>query len=139
MPLLPQAKGLKISVYEWPLPSSTSAAKAVVFELNCPMEFAEWRETTFMILHDMLSLTSTKSQTPQVHATLCDYMATKNVQGRNSTNRITLGSTTKSFLVSHYRSTSIPTDESTVCVNHGLTWGLHDKDNHVQIPFPGFH
>jgi hypothetical protein len=137
--LLLQANGLKIGVYEWPLPSSSAAAKAVVFELNCPVEFAEWRATTFMILHDMLSLSSTKSQTPQVHATLRDYMATKSVQGHNMTNRITLGSTTKSFLVSHYRSTSTPTDESSVCVNHGLTWGLHDKVNHVQIPFPGFH
>lgn len=139
MSLLPQANGFKIEVYEWPLPSSGAAAKTVVFELKCPIEFAEWREATFAILHDMFTLTSTKSKTPQVHAMLRDYMATKGIQGDKLTNRITLGSTTKSFLKSHYRHISIPTVESKVCVSHGLTWGLHDKDNHVQIPFPGFH
>ena len=110
----------------------------MVFELECPVAFTEWRAATLMLLHDMLTSTPTTTRTP-VHAILHDYMATKGVTGKKPMGRVTLGSTTKSFIKSHYKITSIPSDESRVCFNHGLTWGLHDKENNTQIAFPDFH
>ncbi|KAJ8596434.1 hypothetical protein M405DRAFT_726216, partial [Rhizopogon salebrosus TDB-379] len=47
--------------------------------------------------------------------------------------RITLGSETKSFLNSHYRSRSLPCTVDDICVNNGLRFRLYDTTTFVWV------
>ena len=53
--LINKAQALKISLHEWPLPTSEPAAKSVVFELDIPDLFRTWRATTYRIIADVLN------------------------------------------------------------------------------------
>jgi hypothetical protein len=116
--LIAQARNLKIDVYEWPLPQSRLEAKTVVFELSSPLAFSVWRATTYKILRDICNM---KPPREYAQEELRGYKALQAYQ-TNQASRITLASTKKSFLVSHYRQRSIPADAGDVCVNHGLHW-----------------
>ncbi|PSN58520.1 hypothetical protein BS50DRAFT_210264 [Corynespora cassiicola Philippines] len=52
-----QAENLSISIHEWPLPSNLTEAKAAVFELQVPNEFARWRDTTRYLMISVLEST----------------------------------------------------------------------------------
>lgn len=52
-----QAESLSISIHEWPLPSNLAEAKAAVFELQVPREFARWRDTTRYLIVSVLEFT----------------------------------------------------------------------------------
>ena len=114
-----QAENLKINVYEWPLPQSSLEAKTVVFELSLPLAFSVWRATTYKILRDICNMQSLPQEDAQ--SELSSYQALQAYQ-TNQVSQITLASTTKSFLVSHYRQRNIPADAADVCFNHGLRW-----------------
>jgi hypothetical protein len=119
-------KNLFISVHEWPLPHDKNEAMRVVFELYSPFIFSIWRDTTFLILHDIGGHEEVTSANPSV--TLTDYSPLAGYSpARARTSRITIASSTKSFLRSHYHSRSIPTsNEDTILVNNGLTFRLFD-------------
>jgi hypothetical protein len=117
--LTKQAKRLKIDVYEWPLPQNSLEAKTVVFELSLPLAFSIWRATTYKILRDICNMQPLSQEI--VQSELWGYKALKAYQS-NQASRITLASTTKSFLVSHYRQCDIPAETDSVCVNNGLHW-----------------
>lgn len=51
-----KARGLTIDVHEWPLPERDLEAKVTVFELDVPTIVSKWRDTTYSILVDMLSV-----------------------------------------------------------------------------------
>jgi hypothetical protein len=111
-----QAANLTIQVYEWPLPRNDLELKVVVFELLLPLEISIWRATTYKILRDICMLAVKPPVTPPVK--LDDYDGLKNYHGAHS--RLILASETKSFSNSHYRTTHIPSDADSVCVNNGL-------------------
>jgi hypothetical protein len=90
-----QAKKLKIRVHEWPLPSSAVHAQHVVFELSPPYTFSVWRDITYMILRDIgLPSVPDSHDKPQIllgaFSGLCRWAVTSY--------RVTIGSTTKSFV-----------------------------------------
>ncbi len=51
-----KAKGLTIDVHEWPLPEGDIEAKAAVFERDVPVVISEWRDITYSIIVDTLSV-----------------------------------------------------------------------------------
>ncbi|KAI5359080.1 hypothetical protein Slin15195_G067110 [Septoria linicola] len=55
---------MSIQVQEWPLPSNEHEAKAVVFELNIPTWYAEWRDSTLYLHREVLGLTNGGSIRP---------------------------------------------------------------------------
>ena len=120
-----EAKKLEIQVHEWPLPKGDLFAKAVVFELRCPLAFQTWRDTTYIILHDLCrpsKVTSNKADPP---------VSLKNYGGLlpyiGSLSRVTFASSTKSFSQSHYASLKVSAaTETSVCVNNGLNFALFD-------------
>ena len=118
---------MSISVHEWPLPSSDIDAKAVVFEMHCPAFCALWREATYVVLHDLFKLKSSLTQRAQISSQLHSYMSGIKVS-HPTTPRISLASSTKSFLVAHYRDQKFPVSQSAICVNNGLTWRLYNKE-----------
>ncbi|KAF9472983.1 hypothetical protein BDN70DRAFT_997884 [Pholiota conissans] len=121
-----KADRMRITVHEWPLPTETIEAEAAVFELRCPPAFAIWRDRTYQILRDigMAHINSMPvegyllEKYADLHCRLDDNI---------TTNRISFASTTKSFLVSHYKDRKIPALNNDVCVNNGFTFRLYDK------------
>ena len=120
-----QAKKLEIKVHEWPLPTNDLLAKAVVFELGCPLAFQTWRDTIYIMLHDFFrpsKVTTNKANPPvllEKYSGLLPYIG--------SLSRVTFASSTKSFSQSHYASQKVSSaTETSVCVNNGLNFALLD-------------
>ena len=116
---------MKISLHEWPLPTDPHHVARVVFELDCPVSFNMWRSVIFNLLVDVCS-PSPERVTPYI--VLQDYSGLHSRYVKHSRSRITLASDTKSFTQSHYSTTFIPSEESEVCVNNGLTFYGFDKN-----------
>ena len=119
-----QQQRMTIDVHEWPLPAHEHRAEVVVFELDCPVSFNAWRTATFHLLVDLCS-PSLEPKHPYI--TLDRYHALSTYLVPHPRSRITLASDTKPFVVSHYRTTSIPTMEGSVCVQNGLTFYGYDS------------
>ena len=128
-----KAEGLTVDVHEWPLPKGDSEAKVAVFELDVPTVISKWRDTTYGILVDMLSV-EPGAQTPhggngkrQGLYPLYSYAGIRKFC-TSQAGRIQLTSTTKPFLVSHYRYKEVSqANETNVCVNNGLNYSLYDS------------
>ncbi|TFK34223.1 hypothetical protein BDQ12DRAFT_727128 [Crucibulum laeve] len=120
---------LSIDMYEWPLPRDTVEKKMVVFEIHCPLAIKVWRDVTYTFLHDHCGAGDAGSVQPP--KTLVQYY---NLTDGN--HRISLASSTKSFVQSHYNKISQgwPLAESAVCVNNGLKFKPYDvlKDSWVK-------
>ncbi|KGO72346.1 Protein of unknown function DUF3645 [Penicillium expansum] len=48
-----QAGSVSIKVHEWPLPTNLVEKRVAVFELNLPIWFTSWRNTTWKLLHNV--------------------------------------------------------------------------------------
>ncbi|KIM42918.1 hypothetical protein M413DRAFT_10316 [Hebeloma cylindrosporum] len=133
------ADSMRIDVFEWPLPDRPLEASAIVFELNHPPAFAIWRTWTYQILRDigMAHISASNESQFSPHVQLEDYEGLSIWSTKGNLGRITFGSETSSFLVSHYRSTKIPATEGSVCVNNGLRFKFYDrtKGEHVLSTF----
>lgn len=123
-----QYKSISIKPDEWPLPESTVQAKSAVFELDCPEAIAAWRDATWAILHDLGRTESISGENSQLR--LLKYDLTRS-HAVNRGQRMTLGSTTKSFLQCHYRDFDFPVNKKTVCVNNGLRYRLIDNESNI--------
>lgn len=121
-----QANSLKIGVYESLLPKDDAARKTAVFELNPPQWFVSWRDITWKILHDVANRQTKKAQSMQKN--LLDHEDLKRFMTRHS-QRLTLGSCTKAFVVSHYGSSRFPTSLERVCVPNAFQFRLLDTVN----------
>ncbi|QRV77950.1 kinase-like protein [Ceratobasidium sp. AG-Ba] len=118
-----QAGSMSIGVHEWPLPPEKYHAEAAIFELQCPEALRIWRDTTSYILCDLADSVSGMRATPP--CTVANYDAL-HPWAHHKKPRITLASSSKSFLQCHYAKPSIPSTESTVCVQNGLNLRLFD-------------
>ncbi|KAF1848960.1 uncharacterized protein K460DRAFT_404218 [Cucurbitaria berberidis CBS 394.84] len=105
-----KANNLRIKIYEHPLPGWEPAAKATLFELRCPEDFAAYRDATWFILStlchpptaclDQVSLIREYSQLrPYANDTTCN---------------VVLGSEQKAHVKTHYSGWEFPIDLSTV-------------------------
>ena len=120
---------MEIAVHEWPLPAENLQAEVVMFELDCPVSFNMWRTATF---HLLLDLCSPSPEPKDPYIKLNKYDALKPYFVRHPRSRISLGSDTKPFVVSHYSKAPIPTTQKRVCVNNGLTF--YGFDCHARVP-----
>ncbi|KAI0895087.1 hypothetical protein F4806DRAFT_90268 [Annulohypoxylon nitens] len=114
---------MTIKAFESPLPENLVMAKAIVFELRCPEAFASYRDATWTILHKVAKQSQEAGVEPKV--CLQDYsglQAYARVPGS-----ISLASTTKSFLMTHYRGKRFPVDLDQVCYPNGLKLSYFDK------------
>jgi hypothetical protein len=124
-----ELKNMQINIHEWPLPAEKLQAEAVVFELDCPVSFNMWRTATFHLLLDLCS-PSVEPKYPYIQ--LSQYVALHPYLVQHPRSRITLGSDTKPFVLTHYNNTSIPTTQERVCVNNGLQF--YGFDSHASVP-----
>jgi hypothetical protein len=119
------AANMDIQVYEWPLSSNNLEAKSTVFELQTPPIFQTWRRTTYMILSEYCRPGLPIGQPDKTEASLETYQGLKKYASR--IDRITFGSSTKSFGRSHY--TSVRVSQATsdnIILPNGLKFQLYD-------------
>ena len=124
-----QAKRLTIDVHEWPLPERDLEVKAVVFELDMPTVVSKWRDITYRMLVDMFSAPISRrgKDKQQGVYNLREYDGLQKFV-KPQAGRLRLASTTKPFVVSHYRNQKISqANESNVCVNNGLRYAVYDS------------
>ncbi|EFX03462.1 hypothetical protein CMQ_390 [Grosmannia clavigera kw1407] len=120
------ARGMSISVHEWPLPTQSNEKKAVVFELDAPAEFCAWRDATVYLLLDVLGSDYADADPPNTQYSLPSYAALKPYY-RSPSRRLELSSTAKPNVVAHYRTVSISTaTKDQVCLNNGLRFQAFD-------------
>ncbi|EMD69950.1 hypothetical protein COCSADRAFT_342034 [Bipolaris sorokiniana ND90Pr] len=119
-----ELKNMRIQIFEHPLPSYEPAAKATLFELQCPEEFAAYRDATWLILSslchkpvehlDRISLIRNYSQLrPYANNTHC---------------QVTLGSYKKAHLESHYANWAFPIALQEIIRTCGLKPRYYDSD-----------
>ena len=118
-----QADRMRIDAHEHPLPSSTVNANVVVFELGCPEAFAAYRDATWKILGRLATSKQMERREPQL--LLRDYSELKAYKN-SSICQLSLASTTKSFLKTHYSSVRFPANIDDVCLPNGLKFGYFD-------------
>ncbi|KAK7960428.1 hypothetical protein PG988_011642 [Apiospora saccharicola] len=114
---------LKIRVFEDPLPAGEVMRKAVVFELACPQALAAYRDVTWAIAVQFGVQNLETNVTPKME--LKDYSELE--QYHTSTGSISLASTTKSFLGTHYAHQRFPVDESQIFKPNGLLYSYFDR------------
>ncbi|KAF8439863.1 hypothetical protein L210DRAFT_3540646 [Boletus edulis BED1] len=120
---------MDIAIHEWPLPAGNLQAEVVVFELDCPVSFNMWRTATLRLLVDLCSL-SPKPKDPFIK--LDQYGALQPYLVQHPRSRISLGSDTKPFAVTHYSRARIPATQKRVCVNNGLSF--YGFDSRARVP-----
>jgi hypothetical protein len=123
------ARRMRIQVHEFPLPSDPVFAKAVVFELQCPPAFAAWRDATWKILSEL----GRPRQSPANPALMIEEYSQYQKWVIRSSSILTLASTTKSFLNTHYASVGFPVELNQVNLPNGLRLGLFDSAKGIWI------
>ena len=118
-----QAEAMTINVHEWPLPESESSCLSALVELDCPTEFAAWRNITWMLIHDLGRQVTVQCQNPA--AELPKY-AGLHPYARHRQSRLTLASETKPFVKAHYRVLKLPVSLDQCHAKNALHYRLFD-------------
>ncbi|KAJ7460834.1 hypothetical protein FB451DRAFT_1141265 [Mycena latifolia] len=118
-----EARNMRITLFEWPLPEDDALCRLVLFEMCLPTAFGIWRDTTYRLARNHSNILPKTSPTPAVvvrgYAPLSDRFT--------SNTRITIASTAKSFLRSHYSGHHFPCNQSNVIQKHPLSYRLWDS------------
>ena len=117
-----EAKRITIDVFEYPLPKDEVALKATVFELLCPKPYAAYRDATWLILSGF----AFPQQTAGVEVPLLRAYSGLREYANNTRSRITLGSSTKSHLDSHYSKSGFPVTIREISREFGLKLDYYD-------------
>ncbi|KXH27290.1 hypothetical protein CSIM01_02574 [Colletotrichum simmondsii] len=126
--MVERAQSMRINIFEDPLPSDPVVARAVIFELVCPKEYAACRDTTWWLLRQLATHFDDKGIPPR--CLLRDYLQLKSFW-RPSHHKLGLASTTKPFHVTHYTSVPFPVEwdggRDGVCRPNALRLGYFDE------------
>ena len=124
---------MRITVFEWPLPENDILSRLVVFELRLPKAVGVWRDISYRLARNYSCDTPSSRSIPT--PILRDYPALKKYFSSNiPEQQITIASTAKSFLVSHYRERGFPCEKSEVVKRHALGYRLYDVASDEWIP-----
>lgn len=127
--LLKQAKELKITVHEWPLPYIELEAKSAVFELDVPRTIAKWRNVTYSLLVDTFSPQADSSWSWSARRYSLNTYDGLRQFSQCKTNRLQFASEAKPFVVSHYNTKMVSqATEKDICVQNGLHYLMQDSD-----------
>ena len=119
---------MKIDVHEALLPSNTTQAKSLVFELYVPEGFAAWRDATWLMLR--LGDPHTKQGSGiQTKVRLPDVPCINEFnQPHHFAMRVSLASSTKSHSSTHYKSLKLPVTFEDVCRLHASRYAMLDYE-----------
>lgn len=127
-------KRLKIKVHEDFLPSDEKVVhkRAIVFELGAPSALRAYRNTTWNIIATLcLQRQSLHSVEPK--KLLTEYSQLKGYSIYRKVKDLTLASTTKSYLDSHYKSKKLPTTRDSILLPLGLNFSYYDVGREVWL------
>lgn len=130
---LSDAKKIKIHVHEWPLPQDTHQLKSVVFELDPPAAFCEWRNATVYLVLDVLGSVYASGARPTYDYKLATCLLLRRYY-KGSNHRICLLSEAKPHTVTH-RNKNFPIPSTTLndlCLNNGLQFHYFDTNTAMQ-------
>ncbi|KAH9904538.1 hypothetical protein F4778DRAFT_66392 [Xylariomycetidae sp. FL2044] len=117
-----ERKRMKIRIFEAPLPESSAIAKTVVFELKVPPAFGAYRNATWAILSRVATETLETGVDPKI--SLRDYSElSAYFEGSDG---ISLASTAKSWLYTHWSTKELPVDVDAVCLPNALKYAYFD-------------
>ncbi|SMY26080.1 unnamed protein product [Zymoseptoria tritici ST99CH_1A5] len=120
------AKALKIKVHEWPLPSDTTKAKAVVFELQLPEWFAHWRDALMYLLMDVFK-GDYVADGPRTSYALAQHKQLSGYYVHGFSRRMDLLSENKPYVVTHYGTKDVgKTNKTEVCGPNGCDYRYFD-------------
>ncbi|KAK7031583.1 hypothetical protein R3P38DRAFT_3507220, partial [Favolaschia claudopus] len=128
-----QAHRMKIQLFEWPLPEHDTANHQVVFELQVPEPFGIWRESTYQLAKSHSTAVAKEHSDPPV-IVLENYTLLKKYFVPYRKQHITLASTAKSFVQSHYRERGFPCGYNDVIENHPLRYRQWEKSADEWLP-----
>ncbi|KAJ7614704.1 hypothetical protein DFH06DRAFT_1013871 [Mycena polygramma] len=128
-----EAEALTITLFEWPLPEDEVLNRVVVFELCVPEAFAIWRDTTYRLAQGH-SADPKLEQDPRPDVVLQDYRFINDHFVSYDKQRITIASTAKSFLQSHYRVHRFPCSDRDIIQKHPLRYQLWDRVARTWLP-----
>jgi hypothetical protein len=112
-----------IMIHEHPLPQNIIEAITAIFELSISEDFAVYRDTTWRIIATLaMSNTTEGSGEPKVE--LKRYSGV-NRHSNGVVSDFCLASTTKPFLITHYRGISFPVTLDQVCKPNGKPTIFH--------------
>ncbi|KAK1833011.1 hypothetical protein QBC39DRAFT_381058 [Podospora conica] len=127
---------MKIRVYEHPLPEDEWLAKVVIFELACPPAFQMYRDTTWAILSLLANGSFLRDQGSPPTCVVREYSELMEFASDEEP-IVTLGSTTKSFLRTHYSIARFPVEweggRDGLCKPNGLRFSYYDSGGGVWI------
>ncbi|KAI0477366.1 hypothetical protein GGR56DRAFT_636982 [Xylariaceae sp. FL0804] len=126
--LLAQAKGMRISVHEWPLPDSDQTEKCVVFELDVPVVISAWRNITMELLTNLLCDRLPAREELSIMYLAIEYSDLRQHAKTTRQQRLQLISTVKPFTIAHYHDK--PVSEATadnICQAHGCEYNYYDE------------
>ncbi|KEF51502.1 uncharacterized protein A1O9_12419 [Exophiala aquamarina CBS 119918] len=116
------AKAMRIEKHEWPLPEDEVMCKAVVFELQTPGTLVFWRDATWFVVHTLGRNDKIGQECEQdvlSYSPLTKY-------ARKKLRRITLGSSIKPMLKTHYFNGGLNIDD--IFLRNGMAPRLKDTE-----------
>lgn len=119
-----RAQDMEVELHEWPLPIQKLRAQAVVFEIDCPQAFDDWRDATLFLILDVL-----KPKYAGKHGPSNQYSPAHCLGSfiKHQPQRFSPVSETKPHKVTHRAKIQVSlATEDTVCVNNGLTYEYND-------------
>lgn len=131
-----QAETLRMAIFEWPLSSKKSEAKATVFELQIPQTFSDWRDTSMYVISDVLATRPTEREPPTGgHYILTEHHGISHlISPGYERRRIVPLSSVKPHSVTHRktkRGAILNVTEDDVCLENALRYAYYD--NHMRI------
>jgi hypothetical protein len=125
-----KADALDIQIYEWPVSSNPSTAKATVFELRAPVAFSNWRDASIFFIVDVLESNSPRAGSPSHSYTLSTHRDLSSMlEADYTTRRIVPLSSVKPHSGTHRKKRkAIPNLENhDVCLKNALQYNYYDS------------
>ncbi|KAF1837673.1 hypothetical protein BDW02DRAFT_107422 [Decorospora gaudefroyi] len=122
-----EAKNMRIQIFEHPLPNFEPAAKAALFELQCPEAYAAYRDATWLILSVLCQQPGDKLERVSL---IRDYSQIRQY-ANNTQCQVTLASERKAHLESHYATWGFPIGLIDVLRSCGLKPKYYDSHGKV--------
>ncbi|KIJ33874.1 hypothetical protein M422DRAFT_783064 [Sphaerobolus stellatus SS14] len=122
-----ESENINIMVWEAPLPEDQVLGASVVFELAGPSPFLTWRDITFFLGRTYcpnVNYSSNVDPTP----ILKDYSELRKYSKVQDWQKVTIASTQKSFLKSHYHPVKIPCGSEAVIKRNALKYQFYEQE-----------
>jgi len=119
-------KKLRVKIHEDFLPSDPFLSAAMVFELATPDYLAAYRDATWTIIRELAHPDRPSIPSPSPNMRLGEYQPLKRFT-KTGSRSISIASSKKSFLQTHYKDVKMKAEKSAVVLPHGPDFRLYDN------------